>query len=80
MKEKPRDPKESLFDKVLYKGQECFISGRRTSGYFKLIKLDGSIINNSAKYKELILVKHSSSYLIEERSNILRKEIIKNEK
>ena len=69
-----------LFDKVLYKGQECFISGRRTSGYFKLIKLDGSIINNSAKYKELILVKHSSSYLIEERSNILRKEIIKNEK
>lgn len=30
-----------LFDKVLYKNNECFISGRRTTGYFKLIKLDG---------------------------------------
>ena len=58
-----------LFDKVLYKGQECFISARRKTGYFKLIKLDGTVIHESAKYKDIKLINHSSSYLIEKREN-----------
>lgn len=28
-----------LWDKVLYKGQECFVSGRRASGSFALRKV-----------------------------------------
>lgn len=35
-----------LWDKVLYNRQECFISGRRSSGYFALKKLDGVTITN----------------------------------
>ena len=54
-----------LFDKVLYNNQECFISGRRSSGYFKLIKIDGTTIHNSAKAKELKLIERVSSIIIE---------------
>ena len=54
-----------LFDKVLYKGQECFISGRRLTGYFKLVKLDGTIIHNSAKTKNLKLIESRKYYLTE---------------
>lgn len=36
-----------LWDKVLYKGQECFVSGRRASGSFALRKLDGTVVTNS---------------------------------
>ena len=56
-----------LFDKVLYKNQECFISGRRSSGYFKLIKLDGTVIHNSAKVNDLKLLVTRKSYLTEAR-------------
>lgn len=56
-----------LFDKVLYKNNECFISGRRTTGYFKLIKLDGTVIHNSAKASDLKLLERKSSYLTERR-------------
>jgi N6-L-threonylcarbamoyladenine synthase len=58
-----------LFDKVFYKRQECFISGRRKTGYFKLIKLDRTVIHESAKYKDIKLINHSNSYLIERREN-----------
>lgn len=54
-----------LWDKVLYNGQECFISGRRSSGYFALRKLDGTAITNSASFKKLQLLEAASSYLIE---------------
>lgn len=56
-----------LFDKVLYKGQECFIFGRRESGYFDLRKLDGTKISPSANYKQLKLIEVASSLLIERR-------------
>ena len=52
------------FDKVLYRGQECFIWGLRTSGYFQLKLLDGTKAHESAKASELILLEHSSGYLI----------------
>ena len=52
------------FDKVLYRGQECFIWGLRTRGYFQLKLLDGTKVHESAKVSELILLEHSSGYLI----------------
>lgn len=54
-----------LFDKVLFNGQVCFISGRRNSGYFDLRKLDGTIIHRSANYKKLKLLEHANTMLIE---------------
>ena len=54
-----------LWDKVLYNGQECFISGRRTSGYFALRKLDGTTITNSISFKKLRLLEPATNYLIE---------------
>ena len=62
-----------LFDKVLYQGQECFISGRRTRGRFKLIKLDKTIVHTDANVKDLKLIKHTNSYLIEKRENNYKK-------
>lgn len=59
-----------LFDKVLYEGQECFIFGRRSSGYFDLRKLDGTKINASASYKKIQLLQIRKFYLFERR-NIL---------
>lgn len=54
-----------LWDKVLYSGQECFISGRRSSGYFALKKLDGTVIANNASFKKLQRLESASNYLIE---------------
>ena len=54
-----------LWDKVLYDGQECFISGRRSSGYFALRKLDGTAITNSISFKKLQLLEPATNYLIE---------------
>ena len=53
-----------LFDKVLYNNQECFIWGRRTSGSMLLRLLDGTLIKDSAGYKNLKLLERSSNYLI----------------
>lgn len=54
-----------LWDKVLYNGQKCFISGRRSSGYFALRKLDGTTITNSISFKKLQLLEPVTNYLIE---------------
>ena len=56
-----------LFDKVLWKGQKCFIFGRRYTGYMNLRLLDGTHINANARYKNLKLLKMRSNYLIEQR-------------
>ena len=56
-----------LFDKVKYQNTECFIFGRRTSGYFDLRKLDGTKIHPSASYKKLELLEARKNYLKEER-------------
>lgn len=56
-----------LYDKVLWKGQKCFIFGRRTTGHMDLRLLDGTHINASVGYKNLKLLKMRSSYLIEQR-------------
>lgn len=56
-----------LYDKVLWKGQTCFIFGRRATGYMDLRLLDGTHINASAGYKTLKLLNMRSNYLIEQR-------------
>jgi hypothetical protein len=60
------------YDKVLWnektgkeKGIECFIWGRRKSGYFALRKLDGSTIHNCAHYTQLQLLESAKTFLIE---------------
>jgi hypothetical protein len=54
-----------LFDKVTYDCVECFIFGRRKTGYFDLRKLDGTIIHKSASFKKLNLVGKASTLLVE---------------
>ena len=54
-----------LFDKVIYRGQECFVFGRRSSGYFDLRLLDGTKIHASAKAKDLISVEKATTLLTE---------------
>lgn len=59
-----------LFDKVMYDNQECFIFGRRSSGYFDLRKLDGTVVHRSANCKYLKLLQSRSGFLIERRMGI----------
>ena len=56
-----------LYDKVLWKGQECFIFGRRSTGYMDLRLLDGTHINTSVGYKNIKLLSMRKNYLIEQR-------------
>jgi N6-L-threonylcarbamoyladenine synthase len=52
-----------LLDKVKFKGQECFITGRRRTGYFALKAVDYTKVHNSAKSKDLKLVKARGSFI-----------------
>ncbi|MFO7749248.1 MAG: RNA-guided endonuclease IscB [Desulfobacteraceae bacterium] len=52
------------FDKVRWNGAECFIFGRRSTGYFDLRKLDGTKIHASAKAKDCILLESAKTFLI----------------
>ena len=53
-----------LFDKVMCLGQEGFIFGRRSSGYFDIRKLSGEKIHAGISYKKIKLLEHSNSMLI----------------
>ena len=56
-----------LFDKVAYKGEEGFIFGRRSSGFFDVRKLDGTCISAGISYKKLHLREKRRTYLTEIR-------------
>ena len=56
-----------LYDRVKYSGAECFIFGRRESGYFDLRHLDGTKVHASASYKKLKLLSRASATLTERR-------------
>lgn len=56
-----------LFDKVIYKGQICFIYGRRATGRMDLRLLDGTHINASVGYKNIKLIEKRKHYLIERK-------------
>lgn len=54
-----------LWDKVRYGSEECFITGRRSSGYFVLKKFNGTVVSNSASYKKLTLLEAATNYITE---------------
>ena len=54
-----------LWDKVLFDGEEYFITGRRSTGYFALKKLDGSKVYDCANYKKLKLLEIATNYIME---------------
>lgn len=55
-----------LFDQVLHKSCECFIFGKRTSGYFDLRTLDGIVINRSASWKQIRKLQTSQTMLVQQ--------------
>ena len=56
-----------LFDKVKYNNIKCFITGRRTSGYFMLKTLDGTSIHNGIGFKHLKFIEPRNNYITEVR-------------
>lgn len=54
-----------LFDKVNFEGTECFIFGRRKTGFFDLRTLDGTKIHRSTSYKKLRVTEKASTLLVE---------------
>jgi len=58
------------FDKVLFNGIECFIFGRRKTGYFDLRKLNNLKIHASAKAADCILLETTKTFLTERRVGI----------
>jgi N6-L-threonylcarbamoyladenine synthase len=57
-----------LFDCVKYQDQLGFVFGRRSSGYFDLRTLNGSVIHPSASYKKLSIIQKASTCLVEQRA------------
>ena len=55
-----------LFDKVKWKGQNCFIFGRRSTGRMDLRLLNGTKINASVGYKNLKIIEMRKNYLTEQ--------------
>ncbi len=55
------------FDKVMYEGVECFITGKRSSGYFQLKKFDGTVISQGVSSKRLKLLEPIKGWLVDWR-------------
>lgn len=53
-----------LFDKVRHEGTECFIFGRRQSGYFTLRTIDGKLVKAAVSYKKLRFIEESKRILM----------------
>ncbi len=56
-----------LYDKVRWKGKNCFIFGRRSTGRMDLRLLNGAKVNSSVGYKNLRLLEMRKNMLIELR-------------
>lgn len=56
-----------LFDKVLYNDIECFIFGRRATGYFDVRLLSGEKLSAGVSYKKLKLLETRKNLLIEKK-------------
>lgn len=52
------------FDKVMYDGMECFITGKRSSGYFQLKTFDGTVVSQGVSSKKLKLLEPIKGWLI----------------
>ena len=60
-----------LYDRVLYKGQECFIFGRRADGRFAVRLLDGTKLNEQISYKKLKFLEPCKNIICERRTPLL---------
>lgn len=64
-------PREVLgyqrYDKVLWGNKQCFIFGRRSTGYFDLRDLDGKKIHPSVHVRKLTLLERAGTLLTERR-------------
>lgn len=60
-----------LFDKVKYEDAECFVWGRRTTGYFLLRNILGEKIADGVKHTKLTLLERSSNYIMQRRMALL---------
>ena len=58
-----------LFDKVVFKSQECFIFARRIRGFFDLRLLDGTKVSTDASYKKLRLVEKANTLLVHKNTS-----------
>lgn len=59
-----------LFDKVDFKGTECFIFARRSSGSFDIRKLDGTKVSAGISYKKLKTLEKRKTLLTERRAAV----------
>ena len=56
-----------LFDKVRFKGIECFIFGRRKTGSFDIRKLDGTKISTGVTFRKLKFLEPRKTLLTERK-------------
>jgi N6-L-threonylcarbamoyladenine synthase len=56
------------YDKVRWNGHECFVFGRRSSGYFDLRRLDGEKVSASARVADIVLLESARTLLTERKS------------
>jgi len=52
-----------LFDKATYRGDVCFITGRRATGYFVIKDVEGNILHKSVSFKKLKFIETRKSYI-----------------
>jgi len=60
----------TLFSKVRYNNQDCFVFGRRASGNFDIRKLDGIVVSRGKHVRYLRLLQHGKT-LLTERKNMV---------
>jgi len=53
------------YDRVKYNGTECFVFGRRSTGYFSLKMLDGTKVHDSAKAGDIVLQESFKTMLVD---------------
>lgn len=61
-----------LFDKVRFRGQECFVSTRRVSGSFRVCTLDGKTLSQGVTFRKLRFIETRKSYLVQRSSGAFR--------
>ena len=59
-----------LWDKVRFKGTECFISARRSSGSFALRTFNGKMVSAGVTYKKLRFLEEPTNYICERRTAV----------
>jgi len=52
-----------LMDTVRYDRQVCYVNGRRITGKFSLVDINGKVLADSASYKKLVRINHNN-YII----------------